>query len=47
MRIGVFGEVSGVEPRVGATPDTVKRLLGLGASVAVASGAGLRSGITD
>lgn len=47
MRIGVFGEVSGIEPRVGATPDTVKRLVGLGASVGVASGAGLRSGIAD
>ncbi|MGB3272158.1 MAG: Re/Si-specific NAD(P)(+) transhydrogenase subunit alpha, partial [Xanthobacteraceae bacterium] len=35
------------EPRVGGTPDTVKRFVGLGARVAVEPGAGLRSGILD
>jgi NAD(P) transhydrogenase subunit alpha len=35
------------EPRVSATPDTVKRFKGLGADVLVARGAGLGSGIND
>ncbi|WP_244616907.1 hypothetical protein [Starkeya nomas] len=36
-----------VELRVGGTPDTVRRYIGLGAEVVVASGAGLASGIGD
>ncbi|MFG1301218.1 Re/Si-specific NAD(P)(+) transhydrogenase subunit alpha [Xanthobacter sp. V3C-3] len=47
MKIAVPAEVDLGEPRVAATPDTVKRLVGLGASVAVETGAGLRSGILD
>ena len=35
------------EPRVAATPETVKKLKALGAEVAVARGAGLASGILD
>ncbi|MCK0199085.1 Re/Si-specific NAD(P)(+) transhydrogenase subunit alpha, partial [Ancylobacter sp. 6x-1] len=35
------------ESRVGGTPDTVKRYVGLGGDVVVASGAGVRSGILD
>jgi NAD(P) transhydrogenase subunit alpha len=39
-------EIAG-EPRVGASPDTVKRLVGLGFEVAVEAGAGLGSRVTD
>nr|WP_284310629.1 Re/Si-specific NAD(P)(+) transhydrogenase subunit alpha [Labrys miyagiensis] len=47
MGIAVPKEVDPGEPRVGATPDTVKKLIALGATVTVAAGAGLASGITD
>ncbi len=47
MKIAVPAEFDLGEPRVSATPDTVKRLVALGAEVAVQSGAGLRSGILD
>ncbi|ADH89981.1 NAD(P)(+) transhydrogenase (AB-specific) [Ancylobacter novellus DSM 506] len=47
MRIAVVKESSGLEPRVAASPDTVKRYVGLGAEVVVASGAGLASGVGD
>jgi H+-translocating NAD(P) transhydrogenase subunit alpha len=40
-------EVEVGEPRVGASPDTVKRLVGLGFDVVVEAGAGLGSRITD
>lgn len=47
MKIGVPAEIDGGETRVAATAETVRKYVGLGASVAVASGAGLRSGILD
>ena len=47
MKIAVPAEFDLGEPRVAATPDTVKRLVALGAEVAVQTGAGLRSGILD
>ena len=47
MRIAVAREVDANEPRVAATPETVKKLKSLGASVAVQRGAGLASGIGD
>ncbi|MBA4791779.1 MAG: Re/Si-specific NAD(P)(+) transhydrogenase subunit alpha [Rhizobiales bacterium] len=47
MKIAVPAEVDLGEPRVAATPDTVKRLVGLGATVVVETGAGLKSGIRD
>jgi H+-translocating NAD(P) transhydrogenase subunit alpha len=47
MRIAVITESDSLEPRVAATPETVKKLVGLGASVAVEAGAGLKSGIID
>jgi len=47
MKIAVPAEGDLGEPRVAATPDTVKRLVALGAEVAVETGAGLRSGILD
>ena len=40
-------EVEGGEPRVAASPETVKRLAGLGFEVVVEAGAGLGSRITD
>ena len=35
------------EPRIGLTPETVKKLVKAGASVTVRSGAGLRSHFSD
>jgi NAD(P) transhydrogenase subunit alpha len=42
-----FPSESDAEPRVAATPDTVKKLRALGAEVAVQAGAGRMSGIND
>jgi NAD(P) transhydrogenase subunit alpha len=47
MKIAVAREAEANEPRVAATPETVKKLVGLGAEVAVARGAGAASGIPD
>src|SRR5436309_3661604 len=47
MRIAVPTEPDPRETRVAATPETVKKYLGLGAEVAVQAGAGMKSGITD
>src|SRR5664279_341100 len=47
MKIAVGAEADPSEPRVAATPDTVKKMLGLGAEVAVEPGAGIKSGILD
>jgi NAD(P) transhydrogenase subunit alpha len=47
MKIAVPGESDPAEPRIAATPETVKKIKGLGADVVVAADAGLRSGITD
>ena len=47
MKIAVCAESEGGELRVSATPDTVKRMLALGAEVAVEPGAGVESGILD
>jgi NAD(P) transhydrogenase subunit alpha len=47
MRVAVLKERRAGETRVAATPETVKKLIGLGTAVAVEAGAGLRSGITD
>ena len=47
MKIAVAAETDPAEPRVAATPDTIKKLLSLGAEVAVESGAGKASGILD
>ncbi|MFZ0838984.1 MAG: Re/Si-specific NAD(P)(+) transhydrogenase subunit alpha [Xanthobacteraceae bacterium] len=46
MRIAVAREID-PEPRVAATPDTVKKLAALGAEVVVEQGAGLKSGVLD
>jgi NAD(P) transhydrogenase subunit alpha len=47
MRVSVARETEAGEPRVAATPDTVKKLTALGAEVTVARGAGTGSGISD
>jgi len=47
MRIAVPAETDPTEARVAATPETVKKLLGLGAEVVVESGAGIKSAIRD
>jgi H+-translocating NAD(P) transhydrogenase subunit alpha len=47
MKIAVTAETDQGEPRVAATPETVKKLIGLGADVAVQPGAGIKSGILD
>jgi NAD(P) transhydrogenase subunit alpha len=47
MRIAVLTETQGGETRVAATPETVKKFAGLGASVVVEKGAGLNAGVTD
>jgi NAD(P) transhydrogenase subunit alpha len=47
MRIGVARESDAAEPRVAATPETVKKLKALGADLTVEPGAGVKSGILD
>jgi NAD(P) transhydrogenase subunit alpha len=47
MKIAVAVEIDPGEPRVSATPDTVKKLKALGADIAVEPGAGVKSGILD
>jgi proton-translocating NAD(P)+ transhydrogenase subunit alpha len=47
VRIAVSRETEAGEPRVAATPETVRKLKALGAAVAVARGAGSGSGIPD
>jgi len=47
MRLAVLKERAAVETRVAATPDTVKRLIALGLTVAVEASAGQASAIAD
>ena len=47
MKIAVAAEADPSEPRVAATPETVKKMIALGAEVAVQPGAGVKSGILD
>jgi NAD(P) transhydrogenase subunit alpha len=47
MKIAIAAETDPGEPRVAATPETVKKFIGLGAEVAVEPGAGIKSGILD
>jgi NAD(P) transhydrogenase subunit alpha len=47
MRLTVLKERAAVETRVAATPDTVKKLVGLGLTVAIEAGAGQASSIGD
>src|SRR3569833_1381509 len=47
MKLGIAREVDGGEPRVAATPDTVKKYKALGIDVAIEPGAGIKSGLLD
>ena len=47
MKIAIAKEVDAAEPRVAATPDTVKKFKALGIDVAIEPGAGLQSGLLD
>jgi len=47
MRLAVLKERRDYETRVAATPDTVKRLIGLGLTVAIEAGAGATASIPD
>ncbi|MGY4281103.1 hypothetical protein ACVWXO_000323 [Bradyrhizobium sp. LM2.7] len=47
MKIAVAREIDASEPRVAASPDTVKKFRALGAEIAVEPGAGLKSGLPD
>jgi len=47
MKIAVAAEQDKTEPRVAGTPETIKKLIALGAEVAVEPGAGVGSGILD
>src|SRR2546421_8303531 len=46
MRVATPAEIES-EPRVAATPDTVKKMKALGADVVVQAGAGVKSGLLD
>jgi NAD(P) transhydrogenase subunit alpha len=47
MKIAIAKENDAAEPRVAATPDTVKKFKSLGIDVAIQPGAGLKSGLRD
>ncbi len=47
MKIAIAAEIDPNEPRVAASPDTVKKFKALGADIAVMPGAGVKSGLLD
>jgi len=47
MRVAIPVETEAGEPRVAATPDTVKRIVTLGAEVLIEPNAGVKSGVRD
>src|SRR5437764_11764314 len=47
MKLAVLRERDPGEPRVAATPETIKKIRALGPDVTVEAGAGVRSGIPD
>ncbi len=47
MRVAIATETDNGETRVAASPETIRKLVGLGANVAVQAGAGLRAGVPD
>jgi NAD(P) transhydrogenase subunit alpha len=47
MRIAVLKEDAAIEPRVAATPETVRKFAALGASIVVEAGAGAAAGLAD
>ena len=47
MKIAIPAEIDAAEPRVAATPDSVKKMIALGGEVMVETGAGVKSGVLD
>src|SRR5947207_15952564 len=47
MKVAIPAEIDPGEPRVAATPDTVKKLKAIGADVVVETNAGVKSGVLD
>src|SRR5437899_11938140 len=47
MKIAVAKEIDPSEPRVAASPDTVKKYKALGVDIAIEPGAGIKSGLPD
>src|SRR5436309_9177137 len=47
MKIAVAKEIDSSEPRVAASPDTVKKFKALGVEIAVEPGAGIKAGLPD
>jgi NAD(P) transhydrogenase subunit alpha len=47
MKIAIAKEIDAAEPRVAATPDTVKKFKSLGIDVVIEPGAGIKSGLLD
>src|SRR3982075_463522 len=47
MKIAVAKEIDPSEPRVAASPDTVKKFKALGVDIAIEPGAGVKSGLPD
>ena len=47
MKIAVLKELADGERRVSATPETIKKFIGLGAAMAVETGAGLAASVSD
>lgn len=47
MKIAVAKEIDPSEPRVAASPDTVKKFKALGVEIAIEPGAGIKSGVPD
>ncbi|HLL59634.1 MAG TPA: NAD(P)(+) transhydrogenase (Re/Si-specific) subunit alpha, partial [Allosphingosinicella sp.] len=47
MKIAVLKEAADGERRVAATPETAKKFIALGASLAIETGAGLSASISD
>ena len=47
MRVAMLKERRAAETRVAATPEMVKKLIGLGLTVAIETGAGLNAAIPD
>jgi NAD(P) transhydrogenase subunit alpha len=47
VKIAVLKETAAGEPRVAASPETVKKFIGLGASVSIEAGAGVSASVSD
>ena len=47
MKIAIAREIDPSEPRVAASPDTIKKFKALGVDVVVEPGAGIKSGLPD